>query len=348
MNRFPPHIQIDGRRIGPGFPCYIIAEGGVNHFGDRKKAIRLVDMAVAAKADAFKTQHFKTDRLVGSSAPEWRERLRSKELPDDAMKELQRECQRRSITFLCTPHDEIALDFITEALKVPAIKVGSGEVENWSFLKKIARSGRPVILSTGMYELFQVKEAIQVLEDNGCNELAVLHCVTEYPADPADINLKVMDQIRSFFPGPVGYSDHTAGTAVPLAAVALGADIIEKHITLDRNVPNAHDWKVSCGPENFHRFVMDIRDVEKALGGHGKTLSANERKSMQWARKSLVLIRDVSPGDVLTEEMLIAQRPGDGIPPSRIDSVAGKRAKRFLPSGTVIKMEDLSGEMSSE
>lgn len=348
MNRFPSHMRIEGRRIGPGCPCYIIAEGGVNHFGDREKAMRLVDMAVAAKADAFKTQHFKTDRLVGSRAPDWRARLRSKELPDDAIRAIQRECQRRSITFLCTPHDEIALNFITDELNVPALKVGSGEVENWTFLKKIARLEKPVILSTGMYELHQVKEAIRVLEDNGCPELAVLHCVTDYPADPADINLKVIDQIRSFFPGPVGYSDHTAGTAVPLAAVALGADIIEKHITLERNVPNAHDWKVSCGPENFHRFVMDIREVEKALGEGRKILSANEKKSMQWARKSLVLIRDVYPGDVLTEEMLIAQRPGDGIPSSRINSVIGKIAKQFLPSGTVIKMNDLSGDQSSE
>ncbi len=339
MSGFPTHFEIEGRRIGSGEPCYVIAEAGVSHFGEMEKAYQLIDLTVSARADIFKTQHYYTDRLVGPSAPEWRERLRTKELPDEAIRLMQRRCRERGVPFLCTPHDDLAIEFLDRELDVPAFKIGSGEVENWPFLARIAKSGKPAILSTGMYEIAQIREAIKVMQDNGCPALAVLHCVTSYPADAALINLKVMDRIREFFPGPVGYSDHTEGTAVPLAAVALGADIVEKHITIDRDVPNAQDWKVSCDPSNFARFVADVREIEKARGGGPKVLSETERKSMLWARKSLTAAADIPAGTKIDAAMLLAQRPGSGLPASRIGKVVGKIARRDIPAGTIVSDE---------
>ena len=341
MSGFPTHFEIEGRRIGPGEPCYVIAEAGVSHFGEMEKAYQLIDLTVSARADIFKTQHYYTDRLVGPSAPEWRERLRTKELPDGAIRLMQQRCRERGVPFLCTPHDDLALEFLDRELNVPAFKIGSGEVENWPFLARIAKSGKPAILSTGMYEIAQIRDAIKVMQDNGCPALAVLHCVTSYPADASLINLKVMDRIREFFPGPVGYSDHTEGTAVPLAAVALGADIVEKHITIDRDVPNAQDWKVSCDPSNFARFVADVREIEKARGGGPKVLSENERKSMLWARKSLTAAADIPAGTKIDAAMLLAQRPGSGLPASRIAEVIGRAAVRNISAGTVIAQDML-------
>lgn len=341
MIDFPSHIEIAGRRIGPGEPCYVIAEAGVSHFGEMDKAWRLIDLAVSSGSDIFKTQHFRTDCLVGASAPEWRERLRSKELPDEAIRAMRDRCRKVGIPFFCTAHDEITLDYLASNLDVPAFKIGSGEVENWPFLAKVARYGKPIVLSTGMYTIGQILEAIHILYDNGCKSLAILHCVTSYPADPAQVNLKVMQQIREFFPGPVGYSDHTVGTAVPLAAVALGADIIEKHITLDRDVPNAQDWKVACDPSNFQRFVAAIREVEAARGGQPKALSEEEQHSLLWARKSLTAFEDIPAGSILKDSMLLAQRPGTGIPPSMLTSVLGCKTRSQITAGTPLVWDDL-------
>lgn len=336
MIEFPSHISIGGRRIGPDEPCYVIAEGGVSHFGQMQKAYELIDMAVEAAADVFKTQHFYTDMLVGPSSPEWRDRLRSKEMPDAAIEQMQQYCDSKGIPFLCTPHDMAALKFLDEVLDVPAFKIGSGEVENWPFLAEIASKQKPIILSTGMYEIHQIRDAVRVLADNGCSQLAILHCVTNYPAEPAQINLRVMHTIREFFSGPVGYSDHTEGTAIPLAAVGLGADIIEKHITLDRDVPNAQDWKVSCDPTNFKGFVSDIRAIQQAVGTGEKKLSDKEKSSILWARKSLTARVDLFRGTVLSADMLCSQRPGTGIPASRLGEFLGRTILRDIKQGELI------------
>ncbi|MBM3555097.1 MAG: N-acylneuraminate-9-phosphate synthase, partial [Alphaproteobacteria bacterium] len=177
-------------------------------------------------------------------------------------------------------------------------------------------------------------QALVVIAAAGGREVAVLHCVTAYPVDPADVNLAVMAEIRSFFEGPVGYSDHTAGTAVPLAAVALGAEVLEKHITIDRDVPNAQDWKVSCDPSNLAKFVADLREVEAARGGGPKRLAEAEKQSILWARKSLTAASDLPAGTVLAAVHLIAQRPGDGIPPSQAEALLGRRLRQAVPSGT--------------
>jgi N-acetylneuraminate synthase/N,N'-diacetyllegionaminate synthase len=348
MIEFPRHIEIAGRRIGPDEPCYVIAEAGVSHLGDINKALQLIDLAASSGADAFKTQHFHTDYLVGPSAPDWRERLRSKELPDEAIRAMQDHCRKTGVPFLCTAHDEIALEFLAMDLDVPAFKIGSGEVENWPFLAKIAQLGKPVVLSTGMYSIEQIREAVNILGENGCTALAVLHCVTNYPANASQVNLSVMAQIREFFTGPVGYSDHTEGTAVPIAAVALGADILEKHITLDRDVPNAQDWKVACDPSNLANFVADLRLVEAARGGGAKVVSDEEQLSLLWARKSLTAAQDIPAGCILEESMLLAQRPGTGIPPSILNKVVGCRAKVQIDMGSPLTWGSLFPPDSSE
>lgn len=340
MKRFPSHIEIAGRKIGPGEPCYVIAEGGISHFGQLPKAFGLIDLAKIAGADVYKTQHYRTNSLVGPSTPEWRERLRTKEMPDNAIHAMKEYCTHQGMPFLCTPHDEEVLEFLDVTLDVPAFKIGSGEVENWPFLANIANRGKPIILSTGMYELAQIDEAIKVLAENGCDQLAILHCVTAYPAAPSIINLSVMDQIRDFFDGPVGYSDHTEGTAIPLAAVALGADIVEKHITLDRDVPNAQDWKVSCDSDTFPEFVRDIRLIEKARGGGPKALSNAEKQSIKWARKSLTAKEKIPAGTKITDSMLAVQRPGTGLPASLLKRVLGSVASCDIASGEVL-MDDM-------
>lgn len=333
---FPASFSIAGREVGPDAPCLVIAEAGVNHFGSMEKAFRLVDMAVEAGADVLKIQHFHTDRLIGNSAADWRDRMRSKELSEADVRRIKEYCDQRAILFLCTPHDDWALRFLNEDIGLPAFKIGSGEVENWPFLAQVARCGKPVILSTGMYRLEQIREAIQVLADNGCPALSILHCVTSYPAAPESINLKVMDEIRAFFPGPVGYSDHTAGTAVPLAAVARGANVLEKHITLDRDVPNAQDWKVSCDPSNFTTFVAQLREIEAALGNAGKNIGELEQNALLWARKSLHAANAIPAGSAIDAAMLVAQRPGKGISPAHLASLVGRTAKTDIPAGTMI------------
>ena len=333
---FPSSFRIAGREVGPNVPCLIIAEAGVNHFGFMDKALRLVDMAADAGADVLKIQHFNTDRMIGDSAADWRERMRTKELSKADVRRIKEYCELRGILFLCTPHDDWALRFLDQELDLPAFKIGSGEVENWPFLEQVARCGKPVILSTGMYRMEQIREAVRVMAGNGCPALSVLHCVTSYPAPPEAINLKVMDEIRSFFSGPVGYSDHTAGTAVPMAAVARGAKVLEKHITLDRDVPNAQDWKVSCDPSNFATFVAQVREIEAALGQQQKNIGDLEQNSLLWARKSMHAATAIAAGQTIEAVMLVAQRPGKGISPAHLASLMGHKAKQDIPAGTMI------------
>ena len=341
--RFARAFEIAGRQVGGGAPCYVIAEAGVAHFGSIEKACRLVDLASTAGADCVKFQHFKEDRLIGETSPEWRDRLRSRELSDADMMRVRDAARGHGIPFLCTGHEERALDFLDREAEVPAFKIGSGEVENWPFLADIGRRGKPVILSTGMYTIEQVAAALDVLAESGCREVAVLHCVTAYPVAPKDVNLRVMQQIRGIFDGPVGYSDHTAGTAVPLAAVAMGAEVIEKHITLDVDVPNAQDWKVSCTAETLPRFMADVREIEAALGDGERRVSEVEQQSIQWARKSLTSVVAIERGALIRSDMLIGQRPGDGLPPSRIGEVVGRRARVAIPAGTKLSMDMLEG-----
>lgn len=340
MPTFNANFDIDGKRVGEDAPVYIIAEAGVAHFGSEEKAYRLIDLAADARADAVKFQVFNVDAMISKDSYEWRERLGSRCLPYDAFERIQKYCAKKEITFFATAHDEPSLDFLG-TLNVPVYKIGSGEVGNWPFVKRVAACGKPVILSTGMYRPEQIGEALHAMAAIGNRNVAVLHCVTDYPASPRDIALGNVKLIRDRFDVIAGYSDHTAGYHIPLAAVALGARIVEKHITLDYNVPNAQDWKVSCGPDNLKAFVSEVRDVEAAISTRIDGPTENEKRSFLWASKSLVARHDIAPGQIIGEKDLCSKRPGNGISPSRIDEIVGRVAKRGLGRDVVIRLEDL-------
>lgn len=333
-------FYIKERKIGGKNPIFIIAEAGVAHFGSLDKAKSLVDLAVEAKADAVKFQIFKTDALISRESEEWRNRMRTRELPFEAFREIQAYCNEKKIVFFATAHDEPSLEFL-DTLDIPVYKIGSGELSNWPFLEKAASKKKPVILSTGMYTLEDIGKALKVIAKTGNSEVAVLHCVTSYPTPPSEVNLRAMDTIREAYGVIVGYSDHTKGFHFPLAAAALGASIIEKHITLDFNVPDAQDWKVSCGPEDFPVMVRQIRDIEAGMGSGVKAPTESERPSINWARKSLVAIEDILEGEMIDLKKIGAKRPGFGIMPSDIDKVIGKRANKKIKKDTLIKWEHL-------
>lgn len=338
--RFAERFLIGERAVGYECPVYIVAEAGVAHFGSEEKALRLVDLAVESGADAVKFQIFDVKALIAPELMSWRERLGSRQLPYDAFTRIKAYCVGRGIPFLATAHDDPSLDFLA-SLDVPAYKVGSGEVGNWPFLKRIASLGKPVIVSTGMYASEQIGEALDTLAESGQRDVALLHCVTRYPTPPSEAALGNLALLRERFDAVVGYSDHTRGFHVPLAAVALGAKIIEKHITLDFDVPDAQDWKVSCGPSDLGRFVSELREVEASLGSKSDGPSDAERENKVWATKSLVTARPISAGTIMTSADLTAKRPGTGVPPSRIAEVIGRRAAMDLAPDAVLKWEHL-------
>lgn len=338
---FAECLDIAGRPVGADCPVYVIAEAGVAHFGSEEKAYRLVDLAANAGADAVKFQVFDVDALIASELPEWRERLASRHLPNEAFRRIQAYCKQKGITFFATAHDEPSLDFLV-TLDVPVFKVGSGEVGNWPFLKRVASLGKPLIFSTGMFQRSQINDALNAVCKVGNQDVAVLHCVTRYPTPADEVSLGNMQWIRDNHHVITGYSDHTRGFHFPLAAVALGAKIIEKHITLDYEVPNAQDWKVSCGPDDLGIFIQQLREIESGLGARPTGPTAGELESLVWASKSLVPVRDIPAGSVLQPSDLNGKRPGTGISPSRIAEVIGKSTMEALMKDQVIKWEQLS------
>ena len=273
-------MEINGRQIGGNNPCYIVAEAGVAHFGDIEKALRLVDLAVGGGADAVKFQTYKTENFINPKSKDLFDKYKSKELRYSDFEVIKRYCDSKGITFFSTPHDEESLDFLLD-LNVPVIKVGSGEVGNWEFIDKIAGSGRPVFLSTGMYTEWQIYRAIGTFYES---QLALLHCVTSYPTLPDKSNLNA---IRRFDGVISGYSDHTDSNFPCYLAVALGAKVIEKHISLYFDIPDAQDWKVSCDEAGLRELVAGIRGTEILLGtGEIEPLTEQERIETRWARKN--------------------------------------------------------------
>jgi N-acetylneuraminate synthase len=347
-----PCIEISGRKIGPGHPCFIIAEAGVNHNGNLDLALKLVDAAAAAGADAVKFQTFKADRLVTKDAPKagyqiratgdagtQYEMLKHLELTEEDHRSLIARCEKRGVLFLSTPFDAESCDFL-ESLKLPAFKLPSGELTNFPFLVHVARKGKPIILSTGMATLQEVDAAVETLARSGNNQLVLLQCVSEYPADPAEANLRAMASMRSSFGFPVGFSDHTPGIAAAIAAAALGACVVEKHFTLDREMPGP-DHRASLEPKELIEMVRGIRIAESALGDGGKHPGVGEAATAAVARKSLVAACDISAGTVLGAEHIAVKRPGTGISPGMRVRLLGRKTKVSVPAGTLFDWEML-------
>ena len=327
----------------------IIAEAGVNHNGDIEIAKKLVDAAADAGADVIKFQTFNSERLVTKLAPKAEYQihttdkaqsqlamLRQLELSEEMHEILISYCCDRNIEFFSTGFDIESLDYLA-TLGFERFKIPSGEITNLPYLRQIGALGKPVILSTGMSTTEEVGAALDVLEASGTprSQTTVLHCNSEYPTQMQDVNLLAMQSIRESFDVAVGYSDHTVGVEVPIAAVALGATVIEKHMTLDRNMPGP-DHKASIEPREFSAMVCAIRNIEQALGDGIKRPSPSEAKNKPIARKSLVAAKQILAGERFTPENVTAKRPGAGISPMRWDEVMGRIAVRDFAADELI------------
>lgn len=336
----------------PAGKVIIIAEAGVNHNGDYGRAVEMVAAAAEAGADYVKFQTAVPELVISSVAPKAEyqkettgaeesqlEMCRKIHLRLDDYAPLAAECDRRGIRFMSTPFDLRSIDCLAP-LGMDFWKIPSGEITNLPYLRKIGALRQPVILSTGMSELREVEDALRVLEQAGTPRrmVGLLHCNTQYPTPMRDVNLRAMEALRSLGAGTVGYSDHTVGIEVPVAAVALGAGIIEKHFTLDKTLPGP-DHRASLDPAELSAMVKAIRNIEQALGSPDKRVSPSERPNIEVARKSIVAARDIAAGELLTEENITVKRPGGGVSPMLWDSVVGTRAVRDFPYDHLITLE---------
>ncbi|MEG0681861.1 MAG: N-acetylneuraminate synthase [Eubacterium sp.] len=326
----------------------IIAEAGVNHNGSLALAKKMVLMGKKAGVDAVKFQTFKSEKVVSVFAKKadyqientqnnqenQLEMVKKLELSNDAFFELQTYCQEIGIQFLSTPFDLESIVFLNQ-LEMPFWKIPSGEITNYPYLVKIAETHKDIVMSTGMCTMKEIEEAINVLEANGSGKISLLHCNTEYPTPMEDVNLRAMQTLKETFNVPVGYSDHTKGIEVPIAAVAMGAEIIEKHFTLDCSMEGP-DHKASLEPEALTQMVQAIRNIEKAMGSGKKEPSPSEKKNIPIARKSIVANCNIEKGTVFTVENLTTKRPGNGISPMKWNAILGQKATRHFKEDELI------------
>jgi N-acetylneuraminate synthase/N,N'-diacetyllegionaminate synthase len=343
-------IKIDGKTVGKEYPCFIIAEAGVNHNSSVELAKKLITAAKDARADAVKFQTFKAENIVIKNAEKAEyqkettgigesqyEMIKNLELSEDDFKKLADYANKKDILFLSSPFDKESVDLLDE-MNVPAFKIASGEITNFPLLKHIAKKEKPIILSTGMSTLGEVEEALNVIRSEGDKDVILLHCVSNYPARREDVNLRAMKTLKQAFKLPVGFSDHTLGITASIVAVALGACIIEKHFTLDKNLPGP-DHKASLEPDELKEMVNAIRDVEKALGDGIKRPTKEEEEIKKVARRSIVAKEDISKGTIITEDMLDVKRPGTGIEPKHLNLVIGRRTKGSIKKDELITWE---------
>lgn len=326
-------MRIGNRQIGDGAPCFICAELGVNHNGNFDLAIKMIDAAKEAGADAAKFQLYYPERTISKFAPqaEYATRAGMTESQKDMTARLMLSdaeywkltfcCDDGGIEFICTAFDESAVDTVN-GLLVSVFKIPSGEITNLNYLRHVASFGKPIILSTGMSELWEVDQAVRTIESEGNSDITLLQCVSNYPADAADCNLRAMQTMRQAFGYPVGFSDHTEGNEVAFAAVALGACIIEKHFTLDKLLPGP-DHQASCTPDELSALVKGIRKIESAMGDGKKRMMPSEKNTRDVARKSVVAACAIQHGENFSRENLTVKRPGTGYPPPMLENIIG-------------------------
>jgi N-acetylneuraminate synthase/N,N'-diacetyllegionaminate synthase len=342
---------VRGRVLGQG-PAFLIAEAGVNHNGDLELARRLIDAAAEAGADAVKFQTFRTEALVSAAAPKARYQMETTgsaesqhamlarlELSAEAHANLRDHAARRGLVFFSTPFDEASADLL-DGLGVELLKVPSGEVTNLPLLRHLAAKGRPILLSTGMCTLDEVATAVETIRVAGDPAVAILHCVSAYPAPVEETNLRAMDTLRARFGRPVGLSDHTLGIEIALAAIARGAAVLEKHLTLDRTLPGP-DHRASLEPADFAALVRGARAIERALGDGDKRPMPCELDTRAVARRSLVAARALPAGHRLTRADVAIKRPGTGLAPADFDRVVGRTLARALDADQLLDWPDL-------
>jgi N,N'-diacetyllegionaminate synthase len=341
-------VKVGDKAIGDGEPCFVIAEAGVNHNGSFELAKRLIDAAVKADADAVKFQTFRADAIATPEAPKaiyqkettgddpQLSMLRALELTSEDFKGLYHYANEVGIIFLSSPFDLASVDLLRE-LGVSAYKIGSGELTNRPLLFHVAEQKKPIILSTGMCSLDEVRDAVRALRSHNVSDLILLHCVSEYPARAEHANLRVIATLKRAFDVPVGFSDHTAGIVVPIAAAAVGANVIEKHVTISRSLPGP-DQHASLEPHELQQMVQSIRIVEKALGDGTKCPTRGEVRMKVFVRQTLVAETEIAQGTVIQKEMLTSKRTGDalGITPADLDRFIGKKATQKIKKGKAV------------
>jgi N,N'-diacetyllegionaminate synthase len=349
-------ILIDQRVVGPGSKVFVIAEIGINHNGSASQAEKMIDAAAESGADAVKFQSFRVDRLLIPSRDRYAQQmdgaesayqmLRRCELSWEDQEKLKKHAEKRSLIFLSTPFDEETADFL-DLIGVPVFKIASSDITHVPLLRHVASKGKPIILSTGMSFLSEVADAIHNLRASGAKEILLMHCVSAYPAPPQNMNLRALQTLQSYFELSVGLSDHSEGILLSLVAVALGAVVIEKHFTLDKQAPGP-DHRASMDPSDLKTLVRNLRDVEASLGDGRKRPSDVEEESRLFGRRSIVSAVDIRAHETVAPWMLAFKRPGSGLEPRYREKVIGMKARRNISKDTILQWEDLAPSLSSE
>jgi N,N'-diacetyllegionaminate synthase len=350
------NVLIDRQVVGAGSKVFVVAEVGINHGGSLSQSRQLIDAAAECGADAVKFQTFHADRLMIPT----RDRLsqqepgvesayqmfRRMELSYEDQEKLKGHADSRGIIFLSTPFDEEAVDFL-HRIGVPAFKIASSDLTHVALLKHVASKGRPVILSTGMSYLSEVADAVWTLKSGGASELVLMHCVSQYPAGAESLNLRSIQTLQEYFEMPVGYSDHTVGIVAPLIAASLGATIIEKHFTLDKQA-RGPDHKLSADPDELRLLIQQLRSVETSLGDGRKRPADVEEEPRLLGRRSIVAAVDIRAHETVTNWMLAYKRPGTGLEPRQAENLIGMKARRNISKDTILQWEDLAPQAGED
>ena len=343
-------VKIEDKLIGEGEPCFIIAEAGVNHNGSVEMAKKLIDAAKEAGADAVKFQTFQAEDIVTLKSKKaiyqhrakektQYEMLKNLELSFDEFLELKRYCDNKDIEFISTPYDIKSVEFLNE-LGVIRFKVASADIINKPLIESIAKTKKPIILSTGMATLGEIERAISLINDFGNEDIILLHCTTSYPTPYEQVNMNVLNTLKRAFGLPVGYSDHTLGIEISVMAVSFGAEVIEKHFTLDRTM-DGPDHSASLEPNELEKMVEAIRNVEKAFGSERKEITGEEKKNIFFMRRSIHASEDMKQGEIIKEKNTKITRPFDGIEPWFLVIILGKKIKTNVKKDEPIKWDDL-------
>lgn len=335
-------VNLNGRLVGDSESVYIVAEGGLTNWGNLELAKKQVDLAMAAGCDAIKFQANTTEELISKKmSPYWYKRVKYKELSHDKLKELWEYCRVRNIQCFITAHVDVDLDFIDRELNVPFFKIGSGESVNYDFLRNVGSRGKPVIISLGLHlNDEEILKSVRTLEEAGTKDIIICHCNTIYPTPPAISSLGIIAKLRKMFDYPIGYSDHTVGWHMPIAAVALGVCLIEKHISFDKTDKRSLDCPGSCEPEDLKQMVNQVREVEAAMKDNPLRLE-KIKLARKWAQQSIVAKRDILRGSVITEDMLAYKRPGKGLSPDKAQEIIGRTVNKDILEDELILESDI-------